>query len=479
MSFFDGWANSPLAGVIGWTLLNSFWQGAIIAAVLEATLLRWRSPRVRYGAACGAMMVLLGGVIFTFFALMPEGGSSVEAVRQSTAAGWHWTTVAGSSAAWGPSFARFVPWLAPFWMAGVLIFSLRNVIGFVSAGQLRRRGVCCAPARWEEELARFARQLRISRPVSLLESCLTEAPVTLGYFCPVILVPSGVLAGFPAAQMEAILLHELAHIRRHDYLMNVLQRVIDALLFYHPAVWWISHVIRAERENCCDDVAVSISGNAHEYARALATLEQTRWHGQEPAVAATGGNLVKRIRRLLYPAGPRAGWAPFLAILVLAATAAAGAAAWRPMPSAMQSDSASTDRYSKWLNEDVVYIIQDAERSAFLKLTTDAERDKFIEQFWERRDPTPSTPVNEFKEEHYRRIDYADQHFGTATMAGWQSDRGHVYIVYGPPDEIDSHPAAGTEYWGYREVKIGDHGQFTFVDQKRNGEYRLQTGPAH
>ncbi len=128
----------------------------------------------------------------------------------------------------------------------------------------------------------------------------------------------------------------------------------------------------------------------------------------------------------------------------------------------------------------MVYIIEDAERSAFQNLTTDAERDKFIEQFWERRDPKPGTPENEFKEEHYRRIDYANRHFGTASgTPGWRTDRGHIYIVYGPPDEIDSHPAAGTEYWRYREVKIGDHGQFTFVDPERNGEYRLQTGPAH
>ncbi len=177
--------------------------------------------------------------------------------------------------------------------------------------------------RWQEALKRLARELRISRPVMLLESYLTEAPVTLGYFAPVILVPAGVLAGFPAAQMEAILLHELAHIRRHDYLVNVLQRAVEALLFYHPAVWWFSHVMRVERENCCDDAVVSIHGNAHAYASALAALEQTRWGGKEPALAATGGSLVKRIRRLLYPAGPRAGWMSFLAVAVLIASAGA------------------------------------------------------------------------------------------------------------------------------------------------------------
>ena len=119
--------------------------------------------------------------------------------------------------------------------------------------RLRRRGVCGASERWQKELARLSRQLRLSRPVQLLESCLADVPMVLGHFRPVILIPVGVLAGLPAGQIEAILLHELAHIRRFDYLVNVLQRLVEGLLFYHPAVWWISRVIRAERENCCDD----------------------------------------------------------------------------------------------------------------------------------------------------------------------------------------------------------------------------------
>src|SRR5258708_27188953 len=117
-------------------------------------------------------------------------------------------------------------------------------------------------------------------------------------------MPSGLLAGWPPGRIEAILLHELANIRRYDYLVNVLQRSVEGLLFYHPAVWRISRVIRTERENCCDDVVVAMSGNAHEYAVALAALEQNRWSGREPAVAATGGSLVKRIHRLLYPIVP-------------------------------------------------------------------------------------------------------------------------------------------------------------------------------
>src|SRR2546428_10857619 len=99
--------------------------------------------------------------------------------------------------------------------------------------------------------------------------------------------------------------------------------------------------------------------------------------------------------------------------------------------------------YKKWLNEDVAYIITDEERAAFKQLSNDEERDNFIEAFWQRRDPTPDTVENEFKEEHYRRIAYANEHFA-AGIPGWKSDRGRIYIVYGPADEIESHPSGGT-----------------------------------
>ena len=143
----------------------------------------------------------------------------------------------------------------------------------------------------------------------------------------------GLLAGLPAAQVEAILLHELAHVRRSDYLVNLLQTLVEGLLFYHPAVWWISGTIRAEREHCCDDLVVATQGDAHEYAAALVALERNRWAGQETAMAATGGSLVKRIRRLLAePEGPRASLSPVFSAILLAVTAGAALFAWQSRP---------------------------------------------------------------------------------------------------------------------------------------------------
>ncbi|HEX4809536.1 MAG TPA: GWxTD domain-containing protein [Bryobacteraceae bacterium] len=491
MKLLEILVRAPLTDAIGWTLLHSLWEGAIVSAALATVLWAARSPRARYAAGCVAMLVMVVGLGVTFARLMPESAHGLQTSRAPGLPAWNVQSGMAGSRAWAPTLAAIAPWLAPFWMAGVFVFYLRHVAGWISVQRLRRRGVCCAPDGWQNELTRLSAQLRISRPVMLLQSCLADVPMVLGHFRPLILMPIDLFAGLPAGQIEPILLHELAHIRRYDYLVNVLQRSVEGLLFYHPAVWWISRVIRAERENCCDDAVVAIRGNAHEYAIALAALEQNRWSGREPAIAATGGNLVKRIRRLLYPTRPNGAWTPFFAAVILSISAAISMAGWETKPphnnsvsTQQQKDDAAVSPYSKWLNEEVVYIIAPEERAAFERLTTDEEREKFIEQFWLRRDPTPGTPENEFKEEHYRRIAYANSHFASS-RAGWQTDRGHMYILYGPPDEIDSHPnghpqsAYPFEDWMYLHVKgMGDNVYFRFIDPTRQGEYQLAPGTA-
>lgn len=491
MSVLEHFVGSPLAGAIGWALLHSLWEGAIIAALLATALMALRTPRARYAAACAAMLAMLATFLVSIIYLAPK---HVESVRSLNVPAPLWSALseADNSSPWKLNLFSIAPWLGPFWFAGLWFVCVWRAANWLFVQRLRRRGLCCASDHWLGKVAALCAQLRISKPVLLLESCLTDVPVLLGHFRPMILVPVGLLAGLPPEQVEAILLHELAHVGRHDYLVNLLQRLAEALFFYHPAAWWISRVIRVEREHCCDDVVVSVTGDAHEYAVALAALETNRFSGREIALAATGGHLMQRIHRLLAPSERKGTWVPFLAVAIFLASAAVSLAAWQseaPTQAAagkqVKAEGTTPSSYSKWLDEDVVYIIDDAERGAFLQLTTDQQRNQFIEQFWERRNPTPGSSTNRFKQEHYRRIAYADQHFGTASgEAGWRTDRGHVLIVYGPPDEIESHPKGPdkpfpTQIWMYRHIEgVGDNEFITFIDRTGRGDFQFAPGNA-
>ncbi|HJT87838.1 MAG TPA: GWxTD domain-containing protein, partial [Bryobacteraceae bacterium] len=418
--------------------------------------------------------------VATFLALAPWGPGGAGG---RSAFPFAWSSLppeGGLSGRYPLEMADVLPWLVPLWAAGVLLFYLRQAAHWAAAHGLRRRGVRPAPEHWQERLQVLARRLGVGRRTALLESWLAEVPAVVGHLRPVILVPAGLLTGLPPGQMESILLHELAHIRRYDYLVNALGAAVQGLFFYHPLVWWISGVMHAERENCCDDLAAAASGDRYEYARALAALEEGRQ--REAALAATGGSLANRIRRLLTGRqGPRCEWTPLFSAGILMVALAMGVSAWQANAPPAQTASP----YAKWLNEDVVYIIQPEERAAFLRLRTDGEREQFIKQFWERRDPTPGTPRNEAMEEHYRRMAFANLHFPTAARtAGWRTDRGRIYIMFGPPDEIDAHADgdAGTPFpfqaWTYRHIdRVGNDVVMEFVDRTRSGDYRMTLDP--
>jgi GWxTD domain-containing protein len=477
-----GLVHTPVARALSWALIHFLWEGAAVAALLAAALFVFRpaSARVRYGLACVALCAMLAAPAVTLGILWPRIHLDAGVLIRSGP----------------PPAARLAPstkpdpppapppdrlaWVTPLWMAGVLIFYVRMAGSWAAAERLRRRGATVASAHWQDRLRALAQRLRVSRPVLMLESCLAETPAVVGYLRPAILIPAGLLTGLPPEQVEAILLHELAHIRRHDYAVNVLQTLVEGLLFYHPAVWWVSGVIRAERENCCDDAVVAVVGDARGYAAALAELEWRRSVGQ-PALAARGGNLMRRIRRLLEPEGPRSIAGPVLGATLLMASIAAGLMAWQP--AAPQANRAVQEAqvvtpYRKWLDEDVTYIITSDERAAFQRLQTNEEREQFIEQFWLKRDPTPGTVANEFKEEHYRRIAYANEHFSDGIIPGWKSHRGMYYIKFGPPDEIDDHRDSRPPFlaWTYHHMQPAPGaGEATvvFTDVDGNGQFVL------
>ena len=501
---------TSLAEALGWALLHFLWQGAVLGVALGVALCFRRSARVRYLLACGAMAAMVLAFLFTMAICWPSGLPRAR-IAEGAAAALHLPQgpdAATRSALDGLRDSAPPAWFVPVWLGGVSLFYLYSLVAWLAATRLKTRGAFAAPVEWREKLDRLSAALGLRRRVALLESCLAEVPVAIGYLRPVILLPLGMLAGLTAEQVEAVLIHELAHIRRFDYLVNVAQTLVEGLLFYHPAVWWTSITMRREREHCCDDVVVALQGDARGYAATLARLELTRGVGREPALAATGGNLMKRIHRLLQqPEGPRVA-APLISAVMLLAAASLAFAAWQtqtqtPPPAQTQHHlveqaphgmveqlpkeapaAAAETPYKKWLNQDVAYIITDAERAAFKGLQTDAEREHFIEQFWLVRDPTPGTVENEFKQEHYRRIAYANTRFSTKDeLPGWKTDRGRIYITYGPPDEIEDHPSTpakdASQAWRYRFIEgVGNNVIIEFLDPNKTNEYRMTMDPS-
>jgi len=322
-------------------LIHFIWQGMFVAILLAGVLriLRGQSTNARYAAACAALLLMLAAPLATMAIVMssapgrianelsPVSAAQPESQRlaveiESAIAPARTAKVTASpppwSSIWSVRLASSLPWIILVWLLGVVCFSLRLIGGWLYTRRLQHYGNSPLEERWQQALHRLCRQLRVTRPVRLLESALVKVPMVVGWLRPVILLPVGALTGLTARQLEAIIAHELAHIRRHDYLINLLQAVVETLLFCHPAVWWVSRQIRQEREHCCDDLAVAVCGDSLTYARALLEMEQLRAAGPQLAMAANGGLLMNRIQRLV---GTRPRHTDRFAGLVAGATA--------------------------------------------------------------------------------------------------------------------------------------------------------------
>jgi len=347
-------SSQPWVERLGWTLVHFLWQGLSIAALYAAVRRGFAgkaSPSTRYLLACAALAAMLVTPLITWELMRPSDANPDAVYRIRSAPASAAITGAATTASLPASVratvsgvqpAQFLSWVVMVWLAGAAVFWVRLAGGWVVAARMRRVLVRRAPPEWQQILGKLGARIGLSRPVRLLVSALVQVPTVVGWLRPVVLVPVGALGGLPPEHLEALLLHELAHIRRHDYLVNILQSVAEALLFYHPAVWWVSGHIRAERELCCDDVAVSVSGDALTYARALAQLESYRPAHLGAAVAADGGSLSDRIARLLGQSRPsvHTGLGPgVLAVAILLVAAAYGLYAQPDAHPAFQSVS--------------------------------------------------------------------------------------------------------------------------------------------
>jgi TonB family protein len=334
---------------VGWTLLHFCWQGALVAVALACVLRLLDDSRLRYVAGCVALALMVAMPAATLAHLgMADYRVAVALRNMPVESGSALLVQAGDEVATGPWVVRIaadidrtLPWVLLAWMAGAVLFLVRLSVGFGVARRMRWVGVEPAPAALQEAFARLKQRMGLLRPVKLLHSALIEVPTVIGWLRPVVLLPVSCFTGLSEAQIEAILCHELAHIQRYDYLVSVCQSFVEALLFYHPAVWWVSRQVRRERECCCDEVAVALGGDVLMYARALKTLEERRSFYPEVALGVNGGVLTMRIKRLLgYTEKSIASQA--VSIALLAAIVVTVGAAVGKLAYAQSGDAAST-----------------------------------------------------------------------------------------------------------------------------------------
>jgi len=315
---------------LGWVLVHSIWQFAVIAllATVAARVLCRTSSALRYGVLVATLGFMVATTVVTWV-VMPVYANVTMASREASASqtpgerqdvsppitvpdtvattefspdeNTRWADASPLANAISDALRPWMSWIVSFWSIGVLLCSLRPLLGWRTLRRLRRIGIS-APS--DEILTAFARvsaRLGLNRAVQVFNSTLAKGPLLVGYLRPIVLLPVSLATSIPTPQLEAILPHELAHVRRHDFLINLLQTLIETVFFYHPAVWWLSHRIRIEREHCCDDLVVKLFNNAPDYGRALLAIEQLQGQTTSLALGAKDGSLLRRIQRIVNP----------------------------------------------------------------------------------------------------------------------------------------------------------------------------------
>jgi beta-lactamase regulating signal transducer with metallopeptidase domain len=298
---------SPTAmQTLAWALVHFLWQGTALAAVGAALMALSRRARVRYVIGTAVLLLMLIAPVATCVfwqrqTAVAERSQPLSSALATANAKHQAIPSAVSSPVKASSMERssgVLPWLVEAWLVGVAFFSLRSAGGFLLLERERRRQSTVVEVRVLQMCRRLQDRLGITRAIDYCECAWLQAPAVIGWFRPVVFLPVTALTGLSEEQLEVVIAHELAHIRRFDPFVNVFQVCVETLLFYHPAVWWLNNRIRAEREHCCDDVAVALCGNAVEYARALTLMEEWR-SAPVLAMAANRGPLTERVVRVL------------------------------------------------------------------------------------------------------------------------------------------------------------------------------------
>jgi beta-lactamase regulating signal transducer with metallopeptidase domain len=300
-----------------WTLLHSLWQGLIVAVLagIIMVLTKRSSSSLRYNLLCGLLFLFLWAGGYTFYRQLPVVTSPTASpvVSVLTSPSHVGATAPAAAPAAGAIvhtgidsliqyFNSHAALIVLIWFIVFLGRFIQLLSGLVYAQRIRHYRTSAAPAQWHERLQTLLKKVHITRPVLLLESALIKIPVVLGFLKPVILVPVGMLTRLDPGQVESILLHELAHIRRQDYLLNLVQNLVDTLFFFNPAMIWISTLIRTERENCCDDIAIRETRSRRRLIEALVSFHEYEQAagGYALSFAAKENQVVRRVKRIVH-----------------------------------------------------------------------------------------------------------------------------------------------------------------------------------
>ncbi len=339
MSYLNNLSSSPLIEAIGWTIFHSIWQGALIAIILLIIFKSFKNLGAshRYATGVWGLLGMVTATFVTFWVIYlevsPAGSAAADNSREITTMVWQNFVTNISPASPASPMAYLLPITVYTWMAGILLFSLRFAGGLLFTYRLTRVNINPAPSIWQDKVQLLQHQISLSKPVRLVASGLAKVPMTIGFFKPMILIPVQSFTALSPEQIEAILIHELAHIKRYDFVVNIFQSILEILFFYHPAVWWINRIIREEREYCCDDLAIRQGIDPLALAKALANLAALKL-GHPNLALGLGhhkSSLWHRIKRVTEPNGrpSRRHWGSGLFILGSLLLTAVVFADWR------------------------------------------------------------------------------------------------------------------------------------------------------
>ena len=303
--------NSPFLTSLALTLLHFLWQGVLVAIVLKSALLIFNNnkPQLRYALSALAMLVSLLLPVITFVILYRAELSSANALVNSLALTELLQELKRPDALFSfteltQTLPMLLPYLSVLWLATITLLAGKLLIEITTVNKLPTQATIAPNDILQARFEELVKQINLNVTPRLLISLKVDVPMAIGWLKPVVLLPASMVSGLNNAQLEMLILHELAHIRRHDYLVNFLQTLVEILLFFHPAVLWISKQMRNEREYCSDDIAVHHCGDPVAYAHTLADTASLckKVHNHtipDMAMAASGGDLKQRVIRLV------------------------------------------------------------------------------------------------------------------------------------------------------------------------------------